>query len=98
MQKGFTFVYLGAAIHQDYIIDLVGVCIFFWVLHYLVNIIFLELQSYTMAKPTIKEQINKLQADKQRLEAKLDEVKKKLRKLIYTFDSAITKEFKAEEY
>ena len=51
-----------------------------------------------MAKPTIKEQIDKLQADKQRLEAKLDEVKKKLRKLIYTFDSAITKEFKAEEY
>jgi hypothetical protein len=51
-----------------------------------------------MPKPTTQEQINKLQAEKLRLEAKLDEVNKKLRKLVYAYDSKITATFKAEEY
>lgn len=45
-----------------------------------------------------KQLIDKLQAEKDRLEKKLKEVTDKLRKEVYKYDSNIRQMFNAEEY
>jgi Na+/phosphate symporter len=45
-----------------------------------------------------QEYINKLQAEKVRLEKKLQDVVAKLRKEVYRYDKDIIANFKAEEY